>query len=352
MDQLSLEALHISDEDEFGLDELENALNYKFKNRSLLEEAMTHSSVASTNNINSYERLEFVGDSVLGQLISTHIYQTYPHLQPGTLTLLRSRNVDTEKFARVGVKHKFYLHLRIKSADLQALIENFVKEIEKPEAKSFRLGDFKPPKVLADIVESIAGAVFVDNGYSTKKLWKLFKPLLEPLITPETLEMHPVSQLHELCQKHGKKLEYRDSWTGNLITVHIFVDGELFGSSESQQKDLAERVAAKIALDRLTKKVAVHKGGIKNGSQLMAVGNLNNFCYKRSWPKPEYSLLKEEGRPDMKKYTYSVSVQTLDKGWTDKYVGEPMARINEAKDSAAKPLLDFLKKMYKDCNQS
>eukprot|EP01018_Ginkgo_biloba_P039709 Gb_33864 [translate_table: standard] len=348
MDQPSLESLHISDEDEFGLDKLENVLDYKFKKKKLLEEAITHSSVASTNTINSYERLEFVGDSVLGQLISTHIYETYPHLQPKTLTLLRSENVDTEKLARVAVKHKFYLHLRIKSADLQALIENFVKEIENPEAKSFRLGDFKPPKILADIVESIAGAVFVDSGYSTETLWKALKPLLEPLITPETLEMHPVSQLHELCQKYKKMVEFRNSWKESSITTQIFVDGDLFGSGENQLKDLAERLAAKTALERLMKEVEANEGDIKNKSQLIAVRDLNNFCSKRKWPQPDYRCVKNEGQPNMKKYTYDVSVDIPHKGWINRYVGKPMDQMNEAKDSAAKLLLDFLKEMYKD----
>ena len=59
-------------------------------------------------------------------------------------------------------------------------IEDFVKDIED-ESKSFRCGDFKPPKVLADIVESIAGAVFVDSGYSEDRVWEVLDSLNFPL---------------------------------------------------------------------------------------------------------------------------------------------------------------------------
>nr|ADE77113.1 unknown [Picea sitchensis] len=158
MDQVvqSLQSLSVDTED--SLSELEDILKYKFKSKSLLKEAITHS---SNNNTESYEKLEFVGDSVLGYLVTKHLYCAYPKLYQGTLTLLRSRNVDTEKFARVCVKHKFHQYLLLNAPALQQIIEDFVKDIED-ESKSFRCGDFKPPKVLADIVESIAGAVFVD----------------------------------------------------------------------------------------------------------------------------------------------------------------------------------------------
>lgn len=81
-----------------------------------------------------------------------------------------------------------------------------MKNVED-ESKSFRCGDFKPPKVLANIVKSIAGAVFVDSGYSSDRVWEVFKLLL----SPDTLELHPVTELQELCQKQGIDIEYKNS---------------------------------------------------------------------------------------------------------------------------------------------
>ena len=144
-------------------------------------------------------------------------------------------------------------------------IRDFVKDIEveldKPGVNSFGLGDFKAPKVLGDIVESIAGAIFLDKVLDTDKVWEVFsspaiphgtdlnewsiviniqcrrelhvhkvvtslelllfqvfQPLLQPMVTPETLPMHPVRELQERCQQQAEGLEYKASRTGNMAT--------------------------------------------------------------------------------------------------------------------------------------
>lgn len=93
-----------------SLDQVEDIISYKFNNKGLLEEAFTHPSYCEKL---SYERLEYVGDSVLNLLFTKEQYFMYPDLPPGSLTLLRSANVDTEKLARVAIKlglHKFLRH--------------------------------------------------------------------------------------------------------------------------------------------------------------------------------------------------------------------------------------------------
>lgn len=92
-----------------NLDVVEKILGYEFNNKNLLEEAFTHSSLGETY---SYERLEYVGDAVLNLLYSMEHYSSYPNLPPGPLTLLRAANVDTEKLARVSIKHGFHRFLR------------------------------------------------------------------------------------------------------------------------------------------------------------------------------------------------------------------------------------------------
>lgn len=88
---------------------VEEILDYNFKNKKLLEQALTHSSCTDSP---SYQRLEFVGDAALGLAISNFVYLTYPELDPGQLSLLRSANVSTEKLARVAVKHSLYKFVR------------------------------------------------------------------------------------------------------------------------------------------------------------------------------------------------------------------------------------------------
>ena len=100
-----------------SLDGMEAILNYEFRDKRLLEEAFTDASY-SPENCSSFERLEYVGDSVLNFLITREQYFSNPNLSPGSLTRLRAANVDTEKLARVAITHGFHRYLRHNKADL------------------------------------------------------------------------------------------------------------------------------------------------------------------------------------------------------------------------------------------
>ncbi|KAL5974515.1 hypothetical protein ACLOJK_031180 [Asimina triloba] len=113
-------------------------------------------------------------------------------------------------------------------------------------------GLVETPKILADIVESLLGAVFVDTGYSLDKVWEVFKGLLEPLITPETLGKHPVTELVEFCQKNGLRATFlNDKWECSTI-VEVLVNNHVVGIGEYKpKKDIAQNRAAKAAFDKL-----------------------------------------------------------------------------------------------------
>ncbi|XP_075522088.1 uncharacterized protein LOC142555206 isoform X2 [Primulina tabacum] len=93
-----------------SLKEVEKIIGYSFNNRSLLDQAFTHPSYHK--DCVSYERLEYVGDSVLNLLVAKEQFSMYPNLPPGSLTPLRAANVDTEKLARAAVQHNFHLYVR------------------------------------------------------------------------------------------------------------------------------------------------------------------------------------------------------------------------------------------------
>ncbi|GAV80355.1 dsrm domain-containing protein/DEAD domain-containing protein/Helicase_C domain-containing protein/Ribonuclease_3 domain-containing protein/PAZ domain-containing protein/dsRNA_bind domain-containing protein [Cephalotus follicularis] len=335
-------------------DALESALNIKFNNWNLLVEAITHASRPSSG-VSCYQRLEFVGDAVLDHLITRHLFFTYTNLPPGRLTDLRAAAVNNENFARVAVKHKLHVHLRHGSSALERQIRDFVKEVQvefsKPGLNSFGLGDCKAPKVLGDIVESIAGAIFLDSGRNTAVVWKVFQPLLHPMVTPETLPMHPVRELQERCQQQAEGLEYKATRNGNLATVEVFIDGVQVGVAQNPQKKMAQKLAARNALAILKEKEtaeAKEKGSDengrrkKNGNQTFTRQTLNDICLRRNWPMPFYRCVNEGGPAHAKRFTFAVRVNTNDKGWTDECVGEPMPSVKKAKDSAAVLLLDLL----------
>ncbi|KAF8112966.1 hypothetical protein N665_0058s0065 [Sinapis alba] len=344
---------------------LERALKYEFAEKGLLVEAITHASRPSSG-VSCYQRLEFVGDAVLDHLITRHLFFTYTSLPPGRLTDLRAAAVNNENFARVAVKHKLHLYLRHGSSALEKQIRDFVKEVltesSKPGFNSFGLGDCKAPKVLGDIVESIAGAIFLDSGKDTSAAWKVFQPLLQPMVTPETLPMHPVRELQERCQQQAEGLEYKASRSGNTATVEVFIDGVQVGVAQNPQKKMAQKLAARNALAALKEKeIAESKekgangnnagdesenGNKKNGNQTFTRQTLNDICLRKNWPMPSYRCVKEGGPAHAKRFTFGVRVNTSDRGWTDECIGEPMPSVKKAKDSAASLLLELLNKTY------
>lgn len=338
-------------------DTLESALKIKFRDRTLLIEAITHASRPSSG-VACYQRLEFVGDAVLDHLITRHLFFKYTDLPPGRLTDLRAAAVNNENFARVAVKHKLHVHLRHGSTALEKQIRDFVKEVQdelsKPGFNSFGLGDCKAPKVLGDIVESIAGAIFLDSGHDTTDVWRVFEPLLQPMVTPETLPMHPVRELQERCQQQAEGLEYKATRDGNLATVQVYVDGVQIGVAQNPQKKMAQKLAARNALLALKEKETTEamdkaeesERKKKNSGQTFTRQTLNDICLRRNWPMPLYRCVNEGGPAHAKRFTFAVRVNTTDKGWTSECIGEPMPSVKKAKDSAAALLLELLNKWY------
>ncbi|XP_007049126.2 PREDICTED: ribonuclease 3-like protein 3 [Theobroma cacao] len=229
-----------------SLDEVEDILGYQFNNKGLLEEAFTHASLGKSF---SSERLEYVGDSVLNLLFTKQQYFEYPDLPPGALTRLRAANVDTEKLARVAYKHGLHRYLRHKKPLLAEQIRQFSKEIQRYPLRSNGLVDV--PKALADLVEASIGAVFIDSNSSIDTVRTVFKDLLEPVIRRENLEIHPVTQLYEVCQKRNLKVKFVDLWKESTA-FDVFVDDRLVGrGSCSLKKEIAHNRAAKDALDNI-----------------------------------------------------------------------------------------------------
>lgn len=104
---------------DWAIRRVENLLDYKFKNKQLLEAALTHPSYTGSD---SYQRLEFVGDAALSLAITNFVYLEYPHLEPGDLSLVRAANVSTEKLARIAVRHRLYTFVRHNAAALDAKV--------------------------------------------------------------------------------------------------------------------------------------------------------------------------------------------------------------------------------------
>nr|CDM85593.1 unnamed protein product [Triticum aestivum] len=188
------------------IEKVEAKLGYAFLMKGLLLEALTHPSLQESAEGYSYERLEFLGDAVLDILLTRHLFYSHKDTDEGELTDLRSASVNNENFAQLAVKHKLYQFLQHSSGKLPENITEYVDSLENPSTDKLNLlsdAALRGPKVLGDVVESIAGAILIDRKLDLEVVWGIFKPLLSPIVTPEKLELPPFRELLEWCNKSG-----------------------------------------------------------------------------------------------------------------------------------------------------
>jgi len=141
-------------------DKLCKQLGYEFNESRLLRRALTHRSYTSEHN----ERLEFLGDSILGCVIAKHLYITYPHLSEGELSRLRSNLVREQTLVTLAQQLDLGSHLRLGEGEVKS-------------------GGFRRPSILADGMEALFGAVFMDRGFEAAQqvVLNIFMPYLEKL---------------------------------------------------------------------------------------------------------------------------------------------------------------------------
>lgn len=164
-----------------GSSVLRERLGYVFNQPQLLQRALTHRSYAPENN----ERLEFLGDSVLGCVIAKYLYDSYPQLSEGELSRLRSNLVREDTLALLAQQLDLGSHLRLGEGELKS-------------------GGFRRPSILADAMEALFGAVLLDGGFAAAEevVLGLFVPYLTK-IDVQTLGKDAKTLLQEYLQgKH------------------------------------------------------------------------------------------------------------------------------------------------------
>ena len=163
-------------------DGLIDRLEYVFKEPALLEEALTHVS-APNGKGKSYQRLEFLGDRVLGLVISEKLIETFPTAPEGELSRRLAELVRRESCAEVAQAWDVGPHLRIGAGEATA-------------------GERRNPAILADVCESIIGAVFLDGGYDAARTL-VARAFAEKLNAPQRPMRDPKSALQEWAQGQG-----------------------------------------------------------------------------------------------------------------------------------------------------
>lgn len=219
----------------------EKVLGYRFKHLDLLDLALIHRSWANERGVpEHYERLEFLGDSVLGLVTSEWLYGQHPELPEGELSKLKAQLVSRDALARYAAE-----------MDLGAYLKIGVGED--------RSGGRTKASLLCDSLEAVFGALYLDGGLEVAR--KAILPMLEAAFASvESAASDAKTQLQEVSQALGWDLpEYRLAGSSGpdhskTFVVECWLAGDLAGRGEGPSKKVAEQRAAADALARLPEK--------------------------------------------------------------------------------------------------
>ena len=224
------------------MEKLEERLGYTFQNRRLLENALTHSSYANENKAkgeSSNERLEFLGDSVLGMVVADHLYRNHPDMPEGELTRTRAALVCEESLVEVAGQLELGQYLKLGRGEDAG-------------------GGRQRPSIQADAVEAVIAAVYLDGGIGSARklinrviqtknrpeqagLLRDFKTALQVLVQRESGQVLTYHLLGESGPDHAK-----------VFSVAVELNGKPLGAGEGRSKKEAEQAAAKAAVEKLT----------------------------------------------------------------------------------------------------
>lgn len=210
----------------------------KFKNEKLFEQAFIHRSYLneSKNALESNERLEFLGDSILSFIVSRYLYTTYPEFKEGVLTNLRSLLVNTKSLAIIAKDLDFGSNLKLSRGE---------EESRGRENES----------LLANCLEAFIGALYLDQGIESVEafLQDVLLPKAAEYVKQQTLK-DPKSLLQETVQANKQKsplykvLEEEGPPHAKIFTIGVYVEDILIGSGKGKSKQEGEEQAASEAL--------------------------------------------------------------------------------------------------------
>ena len=223
--------------------ELQRKLNYCFLDSSLLATALTHSSYANERSCQSYERLEFVGDSVLGMVTAAHLYALFPNMAEGKMTRLRAELVCEQSLWHVAQRLQLGPLLRLGRGE----------ELS---------GGRQRVSILADCVESIIAALYLDGGMDVAKRF-IMENILNDIDAKRSESLFGSdykTELQEFVQRDSaSKLTYVQTGESGPDHMKVFVfealvNGVSVGRGEGRTKKEAEQNAARAALEEMKRR--------------------------------------------------------------------------------------------------
>mgnify|MGYP004506699799 FL=1 len=223
------------------LSKLEENLKYTFKNKKLLKKALTHTSYAYENGIESNEKLEFLGDSILEFISSIYIYQNYPNLKEGEMTKVRATVVCEDSLFKIATKLNFNQFLYLGKSELKGK-----EQIRKA--------------ILADSVEAVIAAMYLDSNLDESKRF-IIDNLAEEIekATKNVGQKDYKTVLQEKLQEHGATsikyiiIDEKGPDHDKTFVATVEWNDKLLATGEGRSKKMAEMEAARKALEILKK---------------------------------------------------------------------------------------------------
>ena len=225
-----------------AVSELEKRIGYRFRQSSLLETALTHSSYANESGGSAVcnERLEFLGDSVLGMTVAEELFRRFPRMPEGRMTRLRAELVCEQSLFKVA-----------QALDLGAYVR-LGRGMEHN-------GGRNRPSILADAVEAVIAAIYLDAGHAEASRF-IHERLLSELGEDEPLYFNDCkTALQELVQERKNQtlsyelLDQSGPDHNKVFHVRVLLNGEEIGEGRGRSKKEAEQAAAGMALRKLSK---------------------------------------------------------------------------------------------------
>ena len=222
--------------------EFQKKLGYEFKNIELLERALTHTSYANENSVQSYERLEFLGDAVLQLLTSKYIYINYPDFPEGKMSKMRANIVCEATLFQIACK------LNLGEYALLGKGEEIT-------------GGRQRPSILADMVEATLAAIYLDGGIEKAQevIFDAYGHIIENAAQGKLNFDYKTALQEKLQEKGSCTIEYilieeEGPAHNKLFTMAVSVEGVSLGEGKGKTKQEAQQQAAKNALEKVSGK--------------------------------------------------------------------------------------------------
>ena len=211
--------------------EIEKILDYKFKDINLLDEALTHSSIKTNNKhkkVFNYERLEFLGDRILGFVISDLIFKKFPNFQEGELSILFQKYTNTKFLSNVAISLNLNKFVAVQKGD----------SLEKKNS------------IMSDLIESIIAAIYIDSDLDNAKIF-IENKILNNSDIKNVVNKHPKSLLQEYSLRYYKKIPVYtvEEKTGPdhnpQFKVNVSINSYNYAYGEGSSTQKAQEEAAK-----------------------------------------------------------------------------------------------------------